>query len=284
LSGNKYQFFKGSIRLSTALDEKKLKSLVLTTTPDNLNYPALLSLAAGDVMVIRVAGFIDSTTCALIAQRAEGHGYSPYLNVPSVRRIGMAFYETENKADLVDDYFKSARLNIANFRAACAPYLSPIDKLRCTLDEVWPSGANLQTLDERKMFIGLSRMVEAGTTFLAHHDKFSEDAPGYAESTSLLAQFGANVYIQMPESGGDLVMWEKEISTPAFDELRGDAYGVSIERLGKPDVTVTPTPGDLFIFNSRKMHAVLMGTGRSRLALSCFVGYRGPSQPLTFWS
>ena len=270
--------------MSQVLEEKKLGPLVLTMAAADLSYPALLSLAAGEVMVIRVQGFIDSATCALIAQRAEGHGYSSYLNVPSVRRIGMAFYETDNRTDLVDDYFRSARLNISNFREACAPYLSPIDTLRCMLDEVWPPGANLQTLGERKMFIGLSRMVEAGTTFLAHHDKFSEDAPGHAESTNLLAQFGANVYIQMPESGGDLVMWKQEISTPEFDELRGDEYGVSIERLGKPDVTVTPRPGDLLIFNSRKMHAVLMGTGRSRLALSCFVGYRGPSKPLTFWS
>ncbi len=45
-----------------------------------------------------------------------------------------------------------------------------------------------------------------------------------------------------------------------------------------------PEPGDLLIFNSRKMHAVSPGTGRSRLAVSCFVGYRGKQQALTYWS
>jgi hypothetical protein len=134
------------------------------------------------------------------------------------------------------------------------------------------------------MFIGLSRMVNAGTTFLAHHDIFSEDAPGKPEATSLKAQFGANVYLQMPETGGALLMWDREIPPAEFNKLRGDEYGLPVEALGEPDLVVRPEPGDLLIFNSRKMHAVSPGAGKSRLSVSCFVGYRGQGQPLACWS
>jgi hypothetical protein len=152
----------------------------------------LMALAHGDALVLQARGFIDPDTAGLIAAKAEEHGYQSYLNVPSVRRIGMAFYETEGRPELIEAYFGSARRHTGEFRRACAPYVSPIDVLRCTLDDLWPLGAQLQTLNNRKMFIGLSRMVAPGTTFLAHHDIFAEDAPGHTEATSLLAQRAAN--------------------------------------------------------------------------------------------
>lgn len=257
---------------------------VLSIRRSDFSARALMHVARGAVMVLHVRSFIDAATCALLAQRAEQHGYAPYLNVPSVRRIGMAFYETEGKPALVENYFASAQQNIADFRRACSPFCSPIDNLRCTLDEIWPPGAHLQSLGGRKMFVGLSRCVEPGTTFLAHHDIFADDAPGHVEATSLIAQFGANIYIQMPSAGGALLMWKDEIPPAVFNRMRGKDYGIPIDGLGPPAVSVRPSPGDLLIFNSRKMHAVSPGNERSRLAVSCFVGYRGESKPLTYWS
>lgn len=250
----------------------------------DLRLDDLLALAVGKALVLQVRSFMPQSTCAMLADRATDHGYAPYLNVPSVKRIGMAFYETEAKPELVDAYFAQARRHIKDFRRACLPWVSPIDELRCMLDELWPHGAMLQTLGRRKMFVGLSRRVEPGTTFLAHHDIFEQDAPGFDEAGNLLAQFGANVYLQMPLVGGALMMWRRELPPCEFDALRGEDYGLPVERLGAPDLTVTPETGDLLVFNSRKLHAVSPGSGRSRLTVSCFIGYRGLTEPLTFWS
>lgn len=257
---------------------------VLELDSEELSHEALRQLAVGEALILHIRKFIDPAICRSLAQRAEGYGYSSYLNVPSVRRIGMAYYETEGKPDLIERYFTQARQSTNDFRKACLPFVSPIDTLRCVLDETWRHGAQLQALFGRKMFIGLSRMVEPDTTFLAHHDIFADDAPDCAEARELKAQFGANVYLQMPQTGGSLLMWRREITSAEFNILRGDTYGIKVEELGKPDLVVTPCPGDLLIFNSRKIHAVSPGTGANRLALSCFVGYRGDSQPLTYWS
>lgn len=257
---------------------------VVETTVRSLGHADIAHLATGTTLVVRVRGFVDPHTCKALARRAEEYGYESYLNVPSVSRIGMAFYETEGREHLIEEYFLSARGNIQDFRDACAPYRSPIDSLRCLLDEAWIPGSMLQTLGQRKMFAGLSRMVKPGTTFLAHHDIFENDAPGAPEARGLLAQFAANVYIRMPETGGELLMWRREIPTPAFDAMRGADYGVPVQSLGPPDLALRPEPGDLLIFNSRKMHAVAPGTGCNRLALSCFIGYRGPQDPLSVWS
>lgn len=271
--------------LAARASSRSSRSKVLETTAEALRWEMIQALSQEEVLVIRIARFVGDELCEVLSVKAEDEiGYRGYLNVPSVRRIGMAFYETEGKSDLIDQYFASARQNILDFRGACAPYCSPIDTLRCTLDEVWPAGANLQTLSDRKMFVGLSRMVRPGTTFLAHHDLFAEDAPGSREAAELQAQFGANVYIKMPAEGGELLMWEREIPTPIFNEMRGKEYGLEVHRLGEPDLSIKPQRGDLLLFNSRKMHAVAPGKEINRLALSCFVGYRGVHRPLMFWS
>jgi 2OG-Fe(II) oxygenase superfamily len=274
---------------STQFDPAPLSSQrhpgVLETTVESFDWKAIHALSREDVLVIRVKQFVSEELCEILSTKAEDEiGYKSYLNVPSVRRIGMAFYETEGKADIIKLYFETAHESILAFRDACAPYCSPIDTLRCTLDEIWPAGANLQTLTGRKMFVGLSRMVRPGTTFLAHHDLFQEDAPGEPEANDLKAQFGANVYIKVPPEGGELLMWQQEISTPVFDRMRNGEYGLDISVLGPADLSVKPDRGDLLIFNSRKMHAVASGKDINRLALACFVAYRGIHKPLTFWS
>jgi predicted 2-oxoglutarate/Fe(II)-dependent dioxygenase YbiX len=120
--------------------------------------------------------------------------------------------------------------------------------------------------------------------FLAHHDILAKDAPGNYQAISLQGQLAANVYLKMPEQGGELQIWQTELSPEEFDQMRGDSYGIQPDLLGAPEVQIRPGPGDLIIFNSRKMHAVTPGKGDLRLSLSCFVGYRGPAMPLTFWS
>ena len=60
--------------------------------------------------------------------------------------------------------------------------------------------------------------------------------------------------------------------------------GIEPDRLGPPCLIIRPEPGDLILFNSRRMHAVTPGNDQPRLSLSCFVGYRGVAEPLTYWS
>ncbi len=268
---------------TTTLQETGL-DYVIKTDRKHLNLEHLQLLAQNKIRIIQVSGFTSKVACDIIAKGAVELGYKPYINVEKVRRIGMAYYETEHQADLIDEYFKVARHIQEDFRQAFEPVGSPLDTLRCLLDEIWPHGANLQTLFGKKMFVGLSRMVEPDTTFLAHHDIFADDAPGMTESESVISQFGANVYIQMPQLGGELLMWHKNMSIAEFDAKRNGEYGLRIDDLPPPDVVLKPQAGDLLIFDAHKLHAVSSPQETSRLALSFFIAYRGDDQPLTFWS
>lgn len=251
---------------------------------DGITLRSLRQLISGEVVAVRVPRFASEELCRRVSDKMQEVGYEDYVNAPSVGRIGMSFYETGGKRELIEHFFKTALPNIHLLRDACAPYASPIDVLRCALDEIWPAGANLQSLAAGKMFVGLSRNMRPGTPLLAHHDYFSRLAPDDPEANDLIRQFAANVYISMPEAGGELLIWKDEITDAAFLERRGEQYGMDLDALGPPDIVIKPERGDFIIFNARKMHAVASGKGHDRLTFSCFVGYRGDGLPLTFWS
>ncbi len=257
---------------------------VLKTTRNELTAEHLRKLAHNEVRIVQVQSFISKEASTIIANGAVELGFKPYINVDNVRRIGMAYYETEHEEELIEQYFATARVCQEQLREACDPVGSPIDTARCLLDEVWPAGAHLQTMFGKKMFVGLSRMVEPNTTFLAHHDIFADDAPGMQEAESVISQFGANIYVQMPEKGGQLLMWHRNLSIAEFDEKRRGEYGINIKNLPPPDVVLKPGAGDLLIFDAHKIHAVASPQDRARLALSFFVAYRGDNEPLTYWS
>lgn len=242
------------------------------------------TLARRKVMAVHVKAFIPPALAEELSRKILRQGYQHYANAPSIGRIGMAFYETEGKARRMARYFEQAARHQADLRERCAPLLSPIDLLRCTLDELWPAGAMLESLYGKKMYAGLSRVVEAGVTFLAHHDIFAKDAPDHFATHSLQGQMACNIYLHMPEEGGHLQIWDREMSPDEFDAMRQDSYGIDPAQLGTPQLDIQPMPGDLILFNSQRMHAVTAGNGGLRLSLSCFVGYRGPAAPLTFWS
>lgn len=260
------------------------RDYVIETTKYSLNKDHITALARGEVRVVKVKGFANGPSCDLISKGQTSLGFQPYINVSEVRKIGMAFYETEMKQELIDKYFTVASDHQSDFRKACEPFGSPLDTLRALLDEIWPAGANLQTIFGRKMFVGLSRMVEPDTTFLAHHDMFGRHAPNTPEAESLISQFAINIYIDVPEKGGEIAMWNDEISDAEFLERRGGDYAIPLEHLGPCDYSAKPENGDLILFNARKLHAVLPGEGVDRLTISGFLGYRGEKEPLTVWS
>ncbi|KJZ37065.1 2OG-Fe(II) oxygenase [Pseudomonas fluorescens] len=251
---------------------------------ERLDETCIKKLANEEVLAIRVKGLLPKPLAIQIGDKILAPGFEGYINAPSIGRIGMAFYEAENQPLLIEDYFERATLNIAELRNRCAPYSSPVDTLRCMLDESWPAGAHLENLYGRKMYVGLSRVVKPGICFLAHHDIFAKDTPDSYQAKSLEAQFACNVYLNMPTEGGALQMWDHDISPDQFDEMRGDSYGIDPALLGTPTLEILPEPGDFIMFNSRCMHSVTPGVADPRLSLSFFVGYRGNASPLTFWS
>ncbi len=114
---------------------------------NRLNEKMLIALAHEEIGLIAVKDFYDKEICKEIKQYFLDN-IKYYINAPSIGRIGMAFYETAHRDDLLEDYYKNSIQHINDIRNAFHPYLSPIDKVRLYLQEIWTKGANLENIHD----------------------------------------------------------------------------------------------------------------------------------------
>lgn len=260
--------------------------LELYRTSETLTAEDFIALFDGQILAIRIPDFCTQEACSLISSRLIHHserGYYPH--VPSISRVMMAFYEGHSDAEKREQYYKQAIKSTLEFRRISWPYLSPIDHIHLTIEDMWPLGAVRENIEGSRMAFGLAQLFAPGACALPHQDFLRLDQPSNPRAQSLIAQIGAFVYLQPALEGGELELWHEHYDPVAFEEYKNkDTYGLDYLKLPSPALTITPLIGDLVIASSKKVHAVRMVKKGTRIAASCFIGFRGIQEPLTYWS
>lgn len=246
----------------------------------------LVSLLRKEVAAVRIPNYYDQELCATITERLlSSEHYGNYVNAPKIARIGQAYFESQASTKSKERYEKMSTRWIREIREGCTPYLSPIDKLRLELDEVWSPGAKLGRIGDTKLFAGLARHFGEGSEAEPHTDVLEWDAPNEADAQSLKGQLATNTYLSVPEEGGELTLWDVWPTKAEFEEMRAPgSYGLKRELLPDPAVTIRPEAGELIIFNPTRVHAVEKIKKGSRVTWSSFVGFVDTETPLTIWS
>ncbi len=252
---------------------------------NEIDIDGLKKLIKGDIVALRIPGYIQNTVCDAVSDKilcSEDMGSFNKAN--QIGRLGLAHFEIDS-VERFNEYHDNAAKNTMRIRELFEPFISPIDKLRVTLDDIWPAGANLESLYGRKCFVGICRIIDPKVELLAHNDRLDRDSPDSIQAASLIGQLSANVFVQTPDVGGGLVLWDKEpLNEDEYTRLKDGSYGIQSNKLGTPHSTIEPKKGDLVIFNTRKYHGVAPGVGMARINIGMFIGYRGESSPLTYWS
>ncbi|MEV0375420.1 2OG-Fe(II) oxygenase [Streptomyces sp. NPDC050636] len=251
-----------------------------------LTTETLLKLANREIGAIHVRGYYPVDVAGEVAQKAINHqalGNYHKQHTSSVGRVYMPHIDTKWDAELSKKYHDAALPAIADVRSMFHPYLSPVDRVRLELQELWPAGANLMRLRERACFVGAFRVFQPSTSeFYPHNDAIDQetDAP---EIEGILNQLVANIYLQVPDEGGNLQLWLRE---PTEDETKIilDVEGLDPASVEAPVHEIHPEAGDLIIFSPRMLHAVTVGHGKHRVGAAAFIGTKGPQEPLVYWS
>lgn len=247
---------------------------------------SLLKLARRDIGAIHVKGFYPKEIAQKAVQKAINHpdlGYYTKKYTSSVGRVFMPHIDSEWDSKLAKKYHSEAIDNIHSMRTLFLPYLSPIDHVRLLLQEFWPAGANLQRLQGENCFVGAIRVFKPTvSSFYPHHDRLDEESDS-PEAKSLIEQLVANVYLQVPEKGGELQLWLRDPTESEKNIIR-DVEGLLPESVEPPKLTIHPEAGDLIIFSSRMLHAVTPGQDKHRVGAAAFIGCHGFNKPLTYWS
>jgi len=254
----------------------------------HLSADAIEALAEKKILAVRVAGYCGVDVCSHAMRKLAGNAGHGYTAEPDFRKFvgGALFDGAEGEAEILENYLRNA----AKWYSACNevfhPHISPADKMRHHLREVWPAGNHMERIGGRPAFAGLIRGFHEGAEAHPHQDMTHWDLPHMPEAQTLHTQLSCLTYLSCAGSGGELELWASEIENrPDYEaaKVRG-CYGLDRERVGPPDTAMTPRVGELIVFNARRIHAVRRIAQGLRCTQSFFIGYRGTDQPLSLFS
>jgi hypothetical protein len=265
----------------------------------NISLDLIDAILAPDsqVLAIRVSNYIPKYLCEKFAASIEQNAssvLSSYASVPTlpVTKTGIMFGEASMKPELIGDYFDTAARTEATLREHFAPYVSPIDKLRTDLDQVWPGGAQVARIHGKRMLSGIVRSTADGGDIPAHQDNITEEYPDVDWQPS--HELVSNVYLSMP-GGGELEIYD---FSPAYADTAmatydGDRFSQTNELLtedhqrdlaSKSSVVMTPQVGDLILFSGRNVHRVHPVRSGARMTTCFHIGVLDRDRPLQCWA
>jgi 2OG-Fe(II) oxygenase superfamily len=268
----------------------------LVKVAKSLMFKDVLELLQGKYLALCIPNYYPQAEAQEVSEELiKQKTLERYLRAPDVgvQRTGITFFETNGSVELLERYYEQARFLIKNLRQACFPYLSPIDKLRLDLGDIWLPGASIENIHGRTMLAGIARVFEDGCELPPHQDILLRDVldAGIAPTRpyeDLITQLSSNIYLRIPEIGGELEIWDSKPTIAEQQAIRDEEYEYEgiIDKVNLPPATVAirPEVGDLILFDSGRIHAVRPSQGGSRASMSIFIGYRGQDKPLTYWS
>lgn len=258
--------------------------VLATTSASEFSARHLVDLLKGDCHAVRIPEFLSGAELDGLRERFVGRtDHGPLGTDGQFRRIGYAFSETTS-ADERTAYFDAARPNIGKLRDIAGPYAYPSDKLRLLLDETWPAGAGLLRDGNRPFFVGVTRYQAGGVDLEPHTDNVARNLPQDFPVT-ILRQLSVNVYLDMPDVGGELQIWPEYPDEADYQSRSGDRlYGLDRSSVGDPGLVVTPRVGDAIFIDPRRVHAVGPSRDRPRITVGMFVGVPEGDAPLAVWS
>ncbi|MFD4367080.1 2OG-Fe(II) oxygenase [Rhodococcus sp. NPDC058521] len=272
-----------AIGVSTDDPLEERSARVVTTTIREFSADDLLQLLKGDVYAVRVRDVVAGAALdGLRTQFVGRDDHGPLGTDPQFRRIGYAFSEVAVGDEAT--YFEEAPEHRKHLRELAAPYGYPTDTIRILLDETWPSGTTLLTSESRKFFAGVVRYQQAGVDLEPHTDNVQRNLPD-EDILGIRRQLSVNVYLDVPDRGGELEIWDSYPSEGDYRALSGErVWGVDRDAVGEPALTVRPQVGEAIFIDPRRVHAVAPSHDRPRVTVGLFIGVRGQDQPLAVWS
>jgi len=248
-----------------------------------LTQASLEALLTNQIPAIHLADFIDPVLCDGFCQAVRTAPLRHYSVQPPVAYLGMAQYEYRWNRPKAD-YFADVAAADQACQRIFSQSLDPVQAVIASMAKVWPFPVGLaQEPGLGSYFAGIIRVAGGGIKL--HADFAPINAPRWAVS-AIDAQIGWNIYFEVPEVGGDTVVYGEPWQAELVDGQAPPSYGLEPSALASaPKYRFQPRRGELVFFNVRNPHLVNAGTGdmHSRVSIGAFVG-RMPDGSLVHWS
>lgn len=255
----------------------------------------LIGILDHSIDAVIVPNYFLEQECLVIAEKIKKSKYfRAYPGYSTVSRLGQELFECgESELELTKQQ-EDALILMKEMRRLIHPYISPIDRLRVELDEIWSGGCNLAQVGDKKVFAGIVREHKEDSPGEPHCDVMGWGfLESYKNKPNLINNIAANIYLKMSESGGETILWDE---WPTQHEYKNGEYSIVHDadipasvsfddnKITKPKLEIKPNQGDLILFNSMRIHVVKKVKMGVRMTWGCFLGYSGINEPLMIWT
>lgn len=233
-----------------------------------LSNESLRALMRNEILAIRISRFLSPAETQTVEQAIHEIGLEYYVGDTKAAtqerkgKIGPNLYRFK---DDLPAYFERVRV----FEQRDKPRLfKRVDVLGRFIDALWTAHGPQGAVEQARSSVGLlsSCTVRDLSSAPPHADWIRGELPHFDAFAQLVDQFAWNVYISVGE-GGETQIYDTQDPADVADS--------------EPSFTWPPQHGDLLLFRTRNVHAVLPTRG-DRLTVS---GFWGPTTDgrLLYW-
>lgn len=213
-------------------------------------------------------------------EKAEFESYGQERVQPHVMRFGVGVSDHRVNGTVADSYWpaiEAGRLAWTGLGLSFDPFAYCRDRLAAH----WPGKVSVGTHHDRELAPGVAREPNGG--FIVHFDDAQREFTAGLLDANVIAQFAFNLYLSVPERGGETVVWRHRWH-PADEAFRlPRSYGFADDVVGGAESFVLrPRVGEALLFDPRNYHAVRPSRDARRIALGFSVALTDTGDLLTW--
>ena len=254
----------------------------LVVSHSQVNETSLQYVISGKIPAIIIRNFYDEKSCQTIITRIKNHSQDNFQN-GKLRHIGpFLMSHTTDK----ERYFEGAKEAQRTFGRIFWGIKSPIIQIYECISNTLPNhSVSLASELQNDYSPAIIRIHEKGKIIPIHKDNVRYEGKEYALS-KIDHQLSCVLHIQESESGGELVIYDKQWKKE--DEgLRNINFGYSsrIVESSRCYKISKIRVGDLVIMNPNYYHKVTKITGNTpRITLGMFLGFYRNDRKIVTWA
>lgn len=252
---------------------------------NKLDFETLNALFNKEILVLVVENYKLYKNISKIRDSINEQHLSSYeFENNIVNHLGTSSYEIDERIESAELYYNNVHNNYQIMDKIFFPYKTPIQYFQDDVATIWKPGLKLANFHGKKMFAGLIRIIHKGSAIHAHQDLVSWSNQKAKDIEDIKWQFGVNLFLQVPEEGGHLLLWNQHLNFNDFYKKSMGDFCIPIDNLPNPDIKIKPKEGMLVLLNSHYLHAIEKSIDKNRIASSFFLAYRAHDKPLTYWT
>ncbi|NUS18144.1 MAG: proline hydroxylase [Streptomyces sp.] len=233
----------------------------------------IADLAAGRVAAVQVPDLLPRAVCGQTLRALMDAPFDSYGRRrvdPPVMRFGVGVSDHRAGGAVADGYWEALEGHRAAWSGLGLPF-DPFQACRDALGAEWPAAVRPGTRGGRELAAGVAREPNQG--FQVHFDDALREFTGNLLDATLVAQFAFNLYLSVPERGGQTVVWRHRWHPDDEAHRLPHSYGFAPGVVGDAEsFELQPGVGQALLFDPRNYHAVRPSSGGRRIALGFSLG------------